>query len=740
MALNNLGLGLIFTAKDLASQKIRGIDQAFKGLDQSVAGGTKRIAPNFKLIGGGIAAIGAGAAGLAVVDAAVESFAGFQKAMFEVGTLTNATNKEIEDLSALTLSLSSKFGRDNQESARTFYQIISAGVTDATEATNLFEVANKLAIGGVTSTTTAVDVLTSIMSAYGKETSEAGAVSDVLFKTIALGKTTASELGSTLGRVVPFAAQLGVSFEEVSATVAALAGVSGGTAEVMTGLRGIFGAFIKPTEEAKKVAERFGFTMNANTVRTLGFTGTLDLLAKVFKEDEEALGKLIGEKEALAQLLPLLGSRMGAFNKNLAEMKNASGATEAAFGRMAKSLDFGMQQLTALRKNFLTLMGQALAPIVAMVVTVGQIFFRVFNAIPKSIRTFLSIAFLATSVVLVLGGAFAILAGFLPSIIAGFALMKVAILAAMTPLLPVILPVVAVLVALAAVVGLFVFAVKKNFGGLGDFFGNIFGKIKLAFQTLVQIFTKGEISGPLLDELTKVENKGVLRFVGLVISTFARIKAFFKGVISGVKTALSGLAPAFTAIKTIVTSLVSIAEKVLGIFGVSLPTSVGGSISTFEKIGKVVGFLITAVFAPMVTVLSLISKAIGFVVGKFDAFLAKAGNFGTKIRSTFAKIPGLGQFFAAEAVTQTEVPSGQAPGPGLLVDSPSPAAAAAAGSTAAANRRTQQISDAATAGGDVNVNLRSVVEVDGEVLAEAQQAAKAKKNVISLGTPLPAPG
>ncbi len=737
MALNRLGLGLIFTAKDLASQNIQKVDRAFKSLQGNVKAGTKSIGPNFKLIGAGLAGVAAGAAGLAVVDAAVDSFVGFQKAMFEVGTLTEATDEQIAKLSDTTLRLSSEFGLDNQEAAKTFYQIISAGTTDAKEATALFETANRLAIAGVTTSTVAVDVLTSVMGAYGLTAADAEGISDTLFTTMKLGKTTIGELGSSMGQIVPFAAQLGVSFDEVGAAVSSLAGIAGTTSEVTTGLTAVLGAFLKPTAEGSKIAEKFGFKLNAATVRAKGFRGVLELLANVAEKDEDALGKLLGRKEALRVLLPLIGSRAQAFTDNLAAMGDKAGTTRKGFDRMAQSLDFSLKKLDALRKNTLTLIGEGLAPLFAIIANSAGAFFKAFQAMSKPMQRFVSIGLLVASVLGVVGGAFLIFLGFLPSIIAGVSALTAAVGTFIaTTTLP-LLPIIAIVGALGATIVGMTILVKKNIFGLGDLFDKVFGKVSLAFKTLVQVFTKGEISGAVLDELLLIENKGVLRFVGLVVSTFARIKAFFKGMVAGITIAFSGFFPIFKAVGEIISSLVGAGESLLGVFGVSLPTTVGGSISTFEKVGKVVGFLVSFVFQPMLVIISLISKAIAFVTKNFQAFADKAGSAINKVSRLIRSVPIIGEVLAG-AAPQATSPTGD------LSQPDSPGVVAAQGAAGEQKAQTAALAQVASrAGGSkqpIQINSKTEINLDSEQIAEVLETKRMEANVTGLGTPVPQGG
>jgi hypothetical protein len=68
MALNSLGLGFVFTARDLASAKMTSLERRFSSLDDRVSGGTERITGAFRELGIGLAVFTAGAATCPWID------------------------------------------------------------------------------------------------------------------------------------------------------------------------------------------------------------------------------------------------------------------------------------------------------------------------------------------------------------------------------------------------------------------------------------------------------------------------------------------------------------------------------------------------------------------------------------------------------------------------------------------------------------------------------------------------
>ena len=87
----------------------------------------------------------------------------FNTALAEVSTLLDNAAKEMPILEQNAKNLAATFGGSPTQQAQAFSQAISAGASNATDATAMLTAANKLALGGVTDVTTAVDGLTSIV-------------------------------------------------------------------------------------------------------------------------------------------------------------------------------------------------------------------------------------------------------------------------------------------------------------------------------------------------------------------------------------------------------------------------------------------------------------------------------------------------------------------------------------------------------------------------------------------------
>lgn len=293
----------------------------------------------------GFAALGVAA----VLTQATRAAIGFKDALAEVNTLLGDTPGELAKIEKGALQLSSTFGGTAQDQARAYYQAISAGAADASEAQEILTTANQLAVGGATDVFTATDGLTSVLNAYGKSADEAGKVSDALFIAMREGKTTIGELSTSLGRVAPLAASAGVEFDELAATVAALTKGGISTNEAITGTRAVMAAIAKPTSEATQLASALGIEFNAAALESKGLAEFLTEVRDATGGSTEQLAQLFGGVEALVPVLALTGEAGGDLADILDEMGEKAGATQEAFEKMEASPGF---QLDRLRQGF----------------------------------------------------------------------------------------------------------------------------------------------------------------------------------------------------------------------------------------------------------------------------------------------------------------------------------------------------------------------------------------------------
>lgn len=307
-------------------------------------------------------------------------------ALAEVSTLVDTSTFDMDALSESVLNQSREFGSMPTENTKAFYQAISAGANTVEKATDAMTAANKLAIGGVTDTLTAVDGLTSAMNAYGGEAGSFTDISDAMFVAVKEGKTNISELSANIGAVAPIAATAGVSLDEVLAATAALTKGGIATSTAMNGLKATMGVIIKPSVEAAKLAEKLGIEFNSAALESKGLSGFLGELGANSKIGKDELSVLFGGMEALTPVLALTGKSASDFGIALDSMAEKTGKTDEAVDKMKATPGFQMNRiLGSLTAEFLSLskgIGDRAVPMLKLIGdSIGPVFEKVRNGL-----------------------------------------------------------------------------------------------------------------------------------------------------------------------------------------------------------------------------------------------------------------------------------------------------------------------------------------------------------------------
>ena len=143
--------------------------------------------------------------GVAVGGVALREASKFGDKLREIGTLGSEVSEDMKRMSKELRLVAGEFGQPIGAVAKAQYDIISAGMGDVVTSSAILRESSKLAVAGVTDVGTTADVITSAMNAYGQSVEDVGDTSAILFQTVKSGKTTMTELGASLGQVIPFA-------------------------------------------------------------------------------------------------------------------------------------------------------------------------------------------------------------------------------------------------------------------------------------------------------------------------------------------------------------------------------------------------------------------------------------------------------------------------------------------------------------------------------------------------------
>ncbi|MDR2516412.1 MAG: phage tail tape measure protein [Spirochaetaceae bacterium] len=344
------------------------VNRPLKNMYAGAEKAADRFMGKIKNLGGKLA----GALGLAgiinidkvagVLTSGVTNAIAYQSALAKIGTVADTAAVPIGNLSKEILEVSSRTGIASNQIADSMYTAITAGIS--TEKASAFvETATKSAIGGFTDEATAIDALTSVINAYGLRAEHAAAISDRMLLTQNLGKTSFNDMAQAMGKVVPYAAHLGVSVDELFASIASLTG-SGSlkTADAMSSMKAMLASVINPSKEAAETAKRLGVDFSASALQAKGFAKFIQEISDAAGGNQIVLGKLFGSDKADTAVRILTSSGRDSFLGALDAMRNSAGATEEAFAKMMNTPEKRWAMVTNTVRNAGINLGNALLP------------------------------------------------------------------------------------------------------------------------------------------------------------------------------------------------------------------------------------------------------------------------------------------------------------------------------------------------------------------------------------------
>lgn len=631
MALNSLGLGFVFTARDLASRTMRRVGNNFNVMSKKTAAGAK---------GMGVAAA-AGAAGIGLMVAGVAALGGglalanqagaFEQGIAKVGAISRATADELEMLS----QRAKQAGIDTQFSpteATEGLSNLAAQGFNAAQSAELLGPALDLAAGGQISIADASATTAAAVKVFSLSMDEASLAADQLLRIsnvtalqakdlqLALGtvsrgavatKQSIDEMLPSIGLVKNTGVDASVAASSVSSALQFMAKNAKSFKKIgveVTDAQGKFRPFMDIVLDADKaLSEKFPNAAD-KTAKALqlfgrfGVTAFTGISEQVNAGIPDATGKILKGAEAVQFLRDSMTGAKGA----AAEFKDALLNT---FEGQKTLLKGSLQTLgIELGETF----AKAFKPIVSAVIDVVNRVIKFIGSIPGPVKD-------ALGKVILIFGALATAAGggILVSLVFG------AIAAAAETIAIALAIAAGALAAVGAVVGTIVLAFKgyqiamEGAEKKTNFFVRTWQKLKLAFTAVMALISGKPVSKEVVDDLQKAENAGVLAFVQSVGRLIRRVKLFVGAVQLGFRTVMKTARPVFDALFEAFEGL----GESLGFMGEGFNKAAGSPIQKFIRAGAVVGTVVAKVILFIVRAITLIVRWVtGFVKGVKSAF------------------------------------------------------------------------------------------------------------------------
>jgi TP901 family phage tail tape measure protein len=333
----------------------------------------------------------------------VKSAADFSIKIAEIETISQNAGLATSEWANGIRTLSSLFGKSQADVAEAAYQAVSNQVVKGAQTFDFLASAMKFAQATVSTTAQSVDLLSSALQSYNLTAGDTERVSAIFFKTIELGRVRAQDLSNTFGRIGPVAAQLGVSLEEVGASIATITTKGVKPAEALTLISNLMQKLIKPTDEMKALFDEWGVSSGQAAIQTFGFGGVLQKLDNEAQKGTARLGDLLGQIRSIRAAVSLTGNSFGDFQKNLAEISGGQDYYNKAAEIVGQSFGQRLQvQLNKAKVYFAEDFGQS---VIKTAVQISEQLGGLDNALKSITTTLTPLAIAVGSYYTVLGAA-----------------------------------------------------------------------------------------------------------------------------------------------------------------------------------------------------------------------------------------------------------------------------------------------------------------------------------------------
>lgn len=294
--------------------------------------------------------------------------AGVVKAVTQLDTLekkivalTSTTQEQMNAWRSDIRRMSDETNRSASEITESFYFVANSALSAATTL-KIVDLATKASAIGMGTASDVGKALTFIYNAYGESAFDAAKSMDILTVAIREGVIEINQIVPVIGPVLPFAAKLGVSFDQVASSIAIMTRTGFNAARAATSVRAMLQGIADPAPGAQKALKAMGssFEELRAIIRDQGLVAALVKIDGIIEKfGETASGQIFknirAEMGALGQMGPQLLASIEVAKKAKEEAGSFSRAWEIAKTSVQFSLD-GVK--VAFQNIFLSIGGQ----------------------------------------------------------------------------------------------------------------------------------------------------------------------------------------------------------------------------------------------------------------------------------------------------------------------------------------------------------------------------------------------
>jgi len=320
---------VIFNATDNVSSKAKNIGASLGSIASPIAGATTSILKVEAAAAATAAAIG----GLAI------KLAGdFQVGIKSIGTLSDATDKQLGALSGSMLKYSANSTSTAGQLLKASFDAKSAGVRFG-DMMGFIASADKLAVAGGTDVSATTSLMTTTMNGFGIAADEAGRVSDILFASMQGGIQTIDTMNGSFSTAAPAAKSAKVSLEEYAASFSTVTSVLGSSSRASTQLQALFNELSKPTANLSKAMAKLGIDVKSASFQNKTLADKMELVKKAAGGTAGKTKLLFSSIEAGSAAFIIAQNNMKKYNAELDRQANSNGVVEQSYKDLINTLN-----------------------------------------------------------------------------------------------------------------------------------------------------------------------------------------------------------------------------------------------------------------------------------------------------------------------------------------------------------------------------------------------------------------
>lgn len=618
MAISPLGLGFLFTAKDLASGTMDRVNGKLKGLGKQSDVVSARMKSGFGIAAASIVPLAAGGAALAGAFSLANFAAPFQEGVARVGNIAGSTAGELRQLrdAAIEAGLRTQFSPNQAVDG---LGALAAQGFNTTQSIGLLNESLNLAAGGQIGIEDATKSAAAAIRVFNEESTEQRSIADRLLKVTNMTALQAGDLTLALGTVSKGAGLTKQGMDEMLISMGlvrnagldvsvAASSVSSALQFMAKNAKGFKDLGVEVTDTEGNFRNFLDIVSEANEALTSKFPNAADRSASAMKLFGRfgiaAFQNISNQAQAMVGKVPGVNTMTDAINHLRAQMGKAGGTAQEfadnllnTFGGQSKILGGAVETLgTVIGESF----AQVLKPVVKIVAEAVSSMARAWNSLPDGVKTAIAAFVVISGVILTLAGIIGVVTGL--GIAAGTVFTAIGgVIAAGAPI---VLGLVAAVTALIGVFELFGEVSDRNLGGFGDMLSGTFDNVKLIFGSLTDLFTKGKLTGPLAEQFLQA-GTSTQNFIKTVFRAGSRLMEFFGGIRDGFSGVLDTMGPSFAALSGAFMAL----GEALGFIQPAM-----GDMKDFGSTGESVGKRIGEVFRVVVDIFSSVVLTVARVV------------------------------------------------------------------------------------------------------------------------------